>query len=448
MSYVSKRGRRPDEAASKSSHSHVISDPSVKAFLGRCTLPKRSDDVTLPTERIYTLEPLTSNPIHHIVAIDGGYTEVVVQADFPSATIAFFQFGALIFSVSDLENLEAQPFIDPQDMAKLRRIQRLKLTLPIRNISYSSASTLTHSVRQALYEFFMEDLDGRSLMSSLAWLLFEKYRPASQWGSWLLASCPNCGAASIELSPKAAGPRFTFCCPQCKGNIYLTDVLRLHEAIDDELGASGILGYVTTALEQLILVFVIHLLLDKRPRAMREVLFIKDGPLAFFGQTANLFKPMRKLVAFLFEKHDLYLTGLEKSGAFVEHADAVSGRLEPGSFLIFDNDYIYRYVLPGKADPSNPYGRTTYYGNKIIFKAALGGLHVVTLPTPSLLTHPGVAELKNLKVVLNNLQNLKCDMYDSALLPIALVNKLVSLADHPSSALLQTFATNSMASGK
>jgi hypothetical protein len=31
-------------------------------------------------------------------------------------------------------------------------------------------------------------------------------------------------------------------------------------------------------------------------------------------------------------------------------------------------------------------------------------------------------------------------MYDNALLPVALVNKLVSLADHPSSKILKKFA--------
>ena len=34
----------------------------------------------------------------------------------------------------------------------------------------------------------------------------------------------------------------------------------------------------------------------------------------------------------------------------------------------------------------------------------------------------------------------KCDMYDDSLVPIALVNKLVSLANHPSSRILQKFA--------
>jgi hypothetical protein len=222
---------------------------------------------------------------------------------------------------------------------------------------------------------------------------------------------------------------------------------RHHEAVDDELGAGGILGYVTTTLEQLILVHLIRLVLKTKPSLLNDILFIKDGPLAFFGQTANLHKPMRHLVGFLFREHDLFLAGLEKSGAFVEHAHEIASLLEPGQVLILDNDYIYRYVIPGKADPANPYGQTTYYGNKLIFKAHGGSLHVMTLPMEKVLSNAKSSDFQNLGVVLLNVAKLKCDMYDDSLVPVALVNKLVSLANHPSARILQKFAKKTMANG-
>src|SRR5205085_2050202 len=77
----------------------------------------------------------------------------------------------------------------------------------------------------------------------------------------------------------------------------------------------------------------------------------------------------------------LYMAGLEKSGAFVEHAAEVATAMKDGSALILDNDYIYKYIIPGKADPANPYGQTTYYGAKLIFKSHHAGVHVVTIPT-------------------------------------------------------------------
>ena len=35
MGYTSRRGRRPNEYASKSAHGHVINDPAVQDFLAK-----------------------------------------------------------------------------------------------------------------------------------------------------------------------------------------------------------------------------------------------------------------------------------------------------------------------------------------------------------------------------------------------------------------------------
>ncbi|NJO64637.1 MAG: NurA domain-containing protein, partial [Richelia sp. RM2_1_2] len=134
MGYTSKHGRRPSEYASKSSHSHIINDNSLRDFLNQCNLPKLASEVSLDDCDRLTHKPVANNPIRNVVAIDGGYTEVSVQTGFPSSTVCFFQIGALIFSIDDLEGLDKQPFIDPEDMAKLKQIQRLKFTLPVRNV--------------------------------------------------------------------------------------------------------------------------------------------------------------------------------------------------------------------------------------------------------------------------------------------------------------------------
>lgn len=442
MGYISRHGRRPNEYASKSAHGHVIIDPSVQEFLAKCDLPKRAGDVAFSANQCLSYKPVMHNPIQHIIAIDGGFNEVAVQTEFPSATICFFQFGSLIFSVADLDNLEHQPFIDPDDIAKLKQIQRLKFTLPVRNVIVKDEHTLTNSVRRAVYNFFRLRLEDGELIETLRWFIFEEYStPASQW---ILASCPHCYHTNLPLSREKMSTNYTFSCVRCGLEILLTDVFRLHEAVDDELGAGGILGYVTTTFEQVILIHLIRLILRTRPGLLEHILFIKDGPLAFFGQTANIHKPMRALVRYLFDHHNLYLAGLEKSGPFVEHADEISEILKSGTILILDNNYIYKYVLPGKADPSNPYGRSTYYGNKLIFKTLAGSMYVVSLPTSEIMLSPAEEDFWNLHTVLTNIEKLKCDMYDNALLPIALANKLVSLANHPSSRILQKFAIDTI----
>ncbi len=431
------------EYASKASHMHLINDTAVLRFLENCDIPKKAEDIHISDDQKFPFQPTTKNPIQNIIAIDGEFTEIPVRSEFPSATICFFQFGVLVFSLSDLESLDTQPFIDPTDMSKLKEIQRFKPTLPVRNVKMSNQNSLTHSVRQALYDFFCQDLgEDEHLIDTLRWFLYREYsKPINRW---ILGGCPYCREASIPLELSAITKSFTFTCNKCNGEILLTDVFRLHEAIDDELGAGGILAYVTTTIEQILLVHIIRLILKLKPQLLKETFFIKDGPLAFFGQTANMHRPMRELVRFLFDNHELYLSGLEKSGSFVEHADEIREILPPTTVLLLDNSHIYKYILPGKADPANPYGRTTNYSNKLIFKTTQGGMHVVSLPTTEVLSAPKLVDFRNLHVALTNIEKLKCDMYDNALLPVALANKLVSLANVPSSRILQRFAKKSI----
>ncbi len=439
MGYSSK-GKRPSEYASKSAHSKVIQDEEVVKYLERCHLPKSAEEVELPEQLIVELDTSIESPIKHVIAIDGGYTDISVKKSFPSSTLAFFQFGALAFKLNDLEELGQKPFIDPSDMARLKDIERFKFILPTKNIALGDELTLTNTVRRSVYEFFTAEprTESRKLIETLKWFLFEEYS-RSPIALWELSSCPSCGER-VKIGSTHIKADFTLACSHCSEKLYLTDVFRLHEAVDNELGASGILGYVTKLLEQFILIYILRSLVRDNPSSLKQVLFIIDGPLAFFGQTANMHRPMQRLIEYLFDNHELHLAGLEKSGAFVEHADEIMRRLKPNSVLLLDNTYIHKYIVPGKADPTKTYGRSTYFGNKVIFKSGDDRTYVVTLAGKEVLEAPTERDIRNLHVILQNISLLKCDMYDSSLLPVSLANKLVSLANHPSSVILEKFS--------
>lgn len=441
MSYTSRSGKRPSEFASKSAHSHLIKDKTITEFLNKCNLPKKAEDVDINKYSTFEIIDTNKNPINNIISIDGGYTEIQVKREFPSSTICFFQFGALSFKVTDLETLSKKPFIDPEDIAKLKEIQRFKLVLPTKNITFVD-ETFTSSVRKTIYNFFMREPHDDTFMKTLKWFIFQEY--GKDINKWELASCPYCDIRNIDLLKNKMNSDYTFNCPYCGGKIYLTDIFRFHEVVDDELGAGGILGYLSTLLEQIVLIHVIKMILRIKPSLLHETLFIKDGPLAFFGQTANLQKPMHSLINYLFDKHNVYLVGLEKSGSFVEHADEISKKLMPNTVLLLNNEYIYSYIIPAKVDKNSPYGRSTYYGNKLIYKTRFNDVYVATLPTRAQLVNPKKSDYKNLDVIALNLEKLRCDMYDSSLIPITLVNHLVSLADHPSSVILEKFAKDTI----
>ena len=155
-----------------------------------------------------------------------------------------------------------------------------------------------------------------------------------------------------------------------------------------------------------------------------EVLFIMDRPLAFFGQTANMHQPMRRMLNYFAAVPDLHesgatggikLVGVEKSGAFAEHADAIRDSIPPGHAIILGNDYIYRYITPGAGDANEPFGRTSYYGSKVIYKATDGNMYVLTLPTQEAKILPTADDLMSFDTVTFNIAKLKCHMYENAL---------------------------------
>jgi len=445
------RSHKPNEWAAKVNHTHIIKDPFIQDFISDCGFPKDSSEVDeLDKELIYDFDESISNPIKHILAVDGGYTTVEVKKSFPSSQIAFFQFGAVLFSVEDLEGLSEKPFIFPEDMKKLNDLQRFKLALPIKNIISGGQSSLRDSVRKAIYDFFLRDRGEGSttFMSVLKWLVFEEYKnkPAE---SYKIGSDPNGTqkeGKGVEIVRSRMKRDYTFDTPS--GVVFLTDVFRLHEATDEEQGAGGILGYVTRLVEQMIIVYFIRVVYRDQRSLLNEFLFISDGPLSFSGQTANMHTLLRKLCTFLQGQENLFLVGLEKSGAFVDHAQQISlpvrGEivLNNGQYLILSNDYIYKYVTPGDSERMH-YGSTSYYSGKIIFHSSDDQIFVLSVPIADkdIIKHPQISLYRNLEAIMLNVQKLKCDMYDDAIVPIALANKLVSLANHPSKVLLEKFAT-------
>ena len=83
----------------------------------------------------------------------------------------------------------------------------------------------------------------------------------------------------------------------------------------------------------------------------------------------------------------------------------------------------------------------------MIFHDRRGGTHVATVAVTTRKKTASIADYRNLAELLLNIELLRCDMYDSALMPVALANKLVSLANHPSSKILQKFAIGGVATG-
>lgn len=439
MGYGNRSGKRPFELASKSAHSGIINTPEVRRLLENCRLPEPAPaNLIGPQEDVI---PADENPIRAVIAIDGGYTETFVRDDFPSASITFFTLGPLLFSLDDLRRIDRQPFIAPEDMAALRNIERYSVALPTKNVTLQGQAGFSGSFRFALHDFLARSTMGQdSLLHSLRWLLLRQWR-AEDSGKWNIPSCPSPRCTQRDLEFDVTTPD-VIACPSCSQPVYISDALRLYERIDEEQGAGAVSGYLLTTLEQLVLVHVVRTILKLKRGLLRELLIVKDGPLAFFGLTAPLSRPMRELLASVADD-GIHTVGLEKSGSFVDHAAAIEKDLRPGTVFIPSNDYIYTYIEPG--DPAvQQYGRNTYYSAKLIYRTKFDDTYVVTVPTGSWKATYSLSDLPNVADSLDAVAQLRCSMYDDALVPIALANKLVSLSDVPSKEILTLFAKKVM----
>lgn len=446
MGYSQSKGRRPFERASKIAHAEILNNPVVQEFVKGCGLPDAPDRGDL----LAGLQPIPAGTgrVKNVVAVDGGMTEVPVRKEFPSASIAFMTFGPILLSLEYLAEVDRLPFIGPDDMARFKDIRRYTAVIPVKSVRAPGAKGFSAGVRQSIQKFLA--VDEPTLLAALRWLLFREWLPEQERQTWSIPRCPATDQCDQAQQFRSGGPA-EHDCSSCGGRVYLADALRLYERIDDDLGAGAILAYLLTTLEQLVLVDLIRTVLRMKPALLGEMLFVKDGPLAFFGVTAPLRKPMRELMQFLGTMDDgkpiIHLVGLEKSGAFVEHAALIEPLLKPRQMLLLDDPYIRRYIAPGDPESKDHFGFNTYYGSKLILKGEAQDMYVATIPTATFTNKPTFAELFNAAEVLRVTSDLRCSMYDNALVPVVLANRLVSLADVPSSEILAKFAVKAIKAG-
>lgn len=442
MAYTSRNGRRAPQFASRASHSQVIRDETVQKFLKNCELPKTNDEIHINPKYLHPIDYSKQHTKKHVVAVDGGFTTVAVKRSFPSSTVTFFQFGALWLELDKLDTMMKAPFISTEAMQKLKGLDRSILVLPTKNLPLLGEIGMENSIRATISQYLMKDIEGDSLMKTLAWLVFREYKDKPE-NYYMLASCPSCERKDVQLTRASINSgQYQSPCPSCKQPIFLSDIFRLHELVDEEGGGGGIIGFLANAAEHLHLVHIIRTIHENHGEKMNDFLFIKDGPLAFFAQTANIHQPMRDLCIYLNDKYNFCLVGLEKSGTFADHAHEVKDQIPPGHAYLLSNKHIYGYILPGDPDKPEPYARSSYYSGKVLFKAKDDRLYVATIPTASshIVLDPKPNDFFNLNVILSHIDRLKCDMYDDAILPISLANKLISLSNQPSSKLLERFA--------
>ena len=447
-----------NEKASKINHQYIIENPKVKDYLAKCekigqNLPLEVDSQSL-TFPILNMQDKFSSCIERVITIDGGYQEVNISENFPSQKLCYYNIGILMFSVEDLKAVERQQTINPSDIGKLENLERFNFVIPTQNIRLKNEDFIT-TFRKTLYEeiflknYLSEGNEKSSFIHTIKWLIFKEYLDSDSRGKGSIKfACPCCGEIQIfqKQTPDYLDEKNNFMrCKnkKCENIIYITDCFDLHTLIDEINGATLIESYIMSAFEVVLMFSMFRFLFEENTiQWLPKILFIKDGPLALFSRLDDFaFKVVRPFIQFLYAKSlnenisYINLVGLDKSGMFVEHLKSIESKIPLGSILLPNLDYMRKYIT---GNNTSVFGENTYFGIKMFVRKEKELSFV--LDVADYIKQPKIEDFLSLNNILEVLFRLKCDLYEKSFIPIAMVNKLVSLSNIPSKKILTIFS--------
>jgi hypothetical protein len=375
-----------DEMAPRLGHASLITDPVLKGRMARWT-KGWSSGVPSKEDIVSRCRPLESLPgagaaanVRRVVTVDGSPSEVPIaepEPEGPPCHVDAVQVGCAAIDLDAWSVVcEDRP---PKPGAIGHAIQQHAIPTLLAGRGYGEDDFGVIDERR---RDFNEDLTLRpvgfgsslTLADALLTLFGNPGAPAT---SVPIGHCPACG--EYESEPVHVGIHGGTC-PRCGVELFLGDVLRIHEHhSSDKL--SDATGQIMTSMERLLMVGQMETAVRAgSSHSLSETLFITDGPLALFGRR----DPLRRLLLDYHGKlNSLYgpwsplLVGLVKTGDFRVHADHVRKHIPADSVMDLDLPYINK--VKGNP-PGTDYGSTTYYGRRFFFKTHRGALLELIIP--------------------------------------------------------------------
>lgn len=421
---------QPGERANKLGHLDVLKSPLVNRICRSFYQAQASDD---PQPSGWAPLPSGGEPRRFIFAVDGS-VQPIEDKQPPHRAIAFIKTGLLRIDRPALARLnprEPHPFALRDLLADAALYHAT--ALPLRHV-YVPNMTVYDAVRQAIYESFLDDsLDGQP-METLKWIAYEKW--SGQTKSLPFFECPHCGSQQCSLDyDRDKGP-----CPACGAEVFITDFLGFHQDMAPDSAPDTVAGSYMQVHETTMLFTGIRLYWNTRRDVLRRALFIKDGPLSVRAQYSKVVNPIRRFLEHArAQGYPIAILGQEKSGAFFDHLQVIGPHAPENSLFVPGDAYIKGQVqhrpLGGMA-----YGHDTNYGAKVFVRLKRHDLMVLNLTTGLYRPDPTYADLIAADDIFATLPSMLSARFTGALLPIELVNDIVSLSTYPSARILQLFA--------
>ena len=459
------------ELANKASHFDLIQDPDVKKFREECNyLKEPSEEEGNARTSSFALIPNLDKVKfpEQIIAIDGSPYCSRLEDKLPSTEIGYVKIGSVLIDLNDFSGLKVGKYVDSFKVAKLLDSSDfLKFILPSTNVYWNGKSSVRDSFRAATDKHFYDQrtrFDSNNPKTSLRTTLFHlASRRPSEMGTGdinklKIHKCPNegCNHRHIEVLDI---PDQQYC-PSCNAEVYPSDCLRLWEEVEEWQSNESVMKRFMGIVEHLLPVHYVRNLAENSLSALASTAFFLDRPLGIFGTAAWLHKPILSYLAEVNNrlanknKPPVMIIGLQKTGQIVDYVSLIDRFIEPNSFLAIDDDYRYKYIVPGRKPSKGGFGSETYYGQDFIYKTANGRTFIFALPYP--FATKDSSNFTNDKIKFENYQNLplalalinkfECDLYENAIIPIALANQYTAISLVPGGQVLDICTKKSLES--
>jgi len=440
-----------NEFSNKISHERIIKNPKVieklKEFKIAYKVPTLQENNAIKLFQKIETEK-ASQKIKFVFTVDSSSVVIPLNNNIPSATVGIVNFSVSIVDLEKKHSLASSEFIDPQKFNDMFNSSLLTFVTPGHNVILKNDLSPIQSIRLALYEFFLQKpFNSLSLLDTMHIILKSKSNKIS-------FLCPNLDChENIEWDLNKSNS-YVGKCPTCGEDIYLSDWLRLHEAVDEEFGTGSILSRFSQVSEHLIVLNLLQTIRDNTflKGLLKNTAFIIDGPLALYGEPARLHAYILQYLYQLKDEGFVYF-GVIKSGRLKDHFNILEEKLKQqginipyNSFMLVNDEYRFKYVQ--RRPKRNKYfGQEVLYGQDFLFYSDKGKKYVLSLPYPVpektdvtfkeyIFKHEAYVTLP---VVLDLLNRISIDLYEDAVLPIALAHKFASISLNPGVKILEIF---------
>jgi hypothetical protein len=458
------------ERASKVSHFDIVRNPDVQDFLAQCSvIHAPSDD---EAARIvshfseFTPDDVARLP-KSVLAVDGSLHEAQRDRQFPSTRIGYLKIGLMLVSLEEFASLRSpgEFFVDPFRLSRLQnQADSLTFSLPSSNVKLKDCDTVRESFRVQLNRGLDAEKTcpggnrDHSLLRTLIFLASQRAGPLHTGNpdQVKLHRCPTCG---FDEFPLVVIYGVENRCPSCLSPVYPADCLRLWEAVSEYGGNIEPLTRAMNYIEHLSIVQHVRYLLERSPEALSNLCFFVDGPLACFGNAAWLHAQIMSVVhsaqASLRAKGlaEFLVIGLQKTGQVVEHALSLDRILPAGRYAAIGDEYRGTYIAQRPEGWEKTFGHETYYGQDFIFKTDTEKIFVFALPYPMASKEP-IAEFRTAKAetrlyrglstALHLIRHFELDLYQNAVIPIALAHRHASISLVPGGRVLDLLTATAL----